>query len=297
MNKSFNFLIIAALLLGVASIFLIIKYVDARVKKASEAAPTKEYTMKPVIVAKEAIVAGDSFTKYNTEIRTMPDEFLPPNVISDLEELTEKIALYSIPVGDMLLTSKVGQPTQLPKASAIIQKGKRLITIPVDDQSAAGYTVKNGDHVDLVGIFNVTPDLIEREEAPIGGSLGVTFLQRVEVFDIIHGSSANAGEAGNQGMTDGAESTEVASAGRLAQGTTATFMVSPQEAEVILAASTVAESIYMMLRRYDDEEITPQPSTLHERIANRMTGELEKAVVETAPVVVPVEEPKKKIVF
>ncbi|MEM1158753.1 MAG: Flp pilus assembly protein CpaB [Verrucomicrobiota bacterium] len=290
MNKAFNFLIIAALLLGVVSIFLIVKYVDLRVQKASQAAPTKEIKMDSVVVAKEPITIGSSFTQFNTQIKSMPEDFVPASAIKSFDELNGKIAMHDIPVNDILFNAKVGTPTALPKASAVIPAGKRLVTIGVDDQSAAGFTVKNGDFVDLVGIFEVSEDLLEREDEPIGGSLSVTFLQKVEVFDIIHGQTSVPSPDNN-------EDTENPDAGRLAQGTTATFVVTPQEAEIILGATRASDSVYMLLRRYDDEAIIEQPSTLHERIATRLTGDLAAPVdVDTGPVVAPVE-PKKKIVF
>jgi len=246
--------------------------------------------MEEVIVTKEAITIGSSFTQFNTEIKAMPEDFVPAGAIKSFEELNDKIAMHNIPMNDMLLNAKVGTPSALPKASAVIPTGKRLVTIGVDDQSAAGFTVKNGDFVDLVGIFEVSAELLEQEEMPIGQSLSVTFLQKVEVFDIVHGqtSAPTGGEDG--------EDVENPDAGRLAQGTTATFIVSPKEAEVILGAQRASDSVYMLLRRYDDEGIIEQPSTLHERIANRLTGDLEQSVIDPGPVEVPVA-PKKKLVF
>ncbi|MEM6885787.1 MAG: Flp pilus assembly protein CpaB [Verrucomicrobiota bacterium] len=290
MNKAFNFLIVAALLLGVASIVLIKFYVDARVEKAGQAAPTKEWVMEEVVVAKEPITIGSTFTQFNVEIRSVPEDFVPASAVKSLDELNGKIAMHQIPKDDIIFNAKAGTPSALPKASAVIPAGKRLVTIGVDDQSAAGYTVKNGDFVDLVGIFEITPDLMEQEEKPIGDALSVTFLQKVEVFDIIHGQTS-APAPGEEG-----EDADNPDAGRLAQGTTATFVVSPKEAEVILGAQRASDSVYMLLRRYDDETIIEQPSSLHARIAERLTGDLDQDTFDPGPVEVPVA-PKKKIIF
>jgi Flp pilus assembly protein CpaB len=88
---------------------------------------------------------------------------------------------------------------------------------------------------------------------PIGSRITVTFLQRVRVFDIIHGiSGASAGdEQSNQ---------------RLAQGTTATFEVTPEEADIISNAETIASSLWLVLRRFDDEAVRAQRSPLEEKI-------------------------------
>ena len=294
MNKAFNFLIVVALLLGVGCIFLIKFYVDTRVNKAKAAAPVaKEVVMQDVLFAKEQITLGSEFTNFNTELRSIPEEIVPPTAIKSLEELNEQIALHVIPVDDMIMQGKFGKPSALPKASAVIPEGKRLVTISVDDRSAAGYTVKNGDFVDLVGIFTVEGSMLEREQMPIGNRLSVTFLQRVEIFDIIHGQTTSVDTSGdNEG--GGQDDTNT---GRLAQGTTATFLVTPKEAEVILAADTATEGMFMVLRRYDDDAIIPQPSSLHERIADLITGDLEQTVVEQAPVADEPVAPQRKTVF
>lgn len=298
MNKAFNLLIVAALILGVACIFLITKYVDAKVSKARESAPDKEWVMEDVIFAKEPVTIGSSFTQFNVEVKSMPEDFVPANAIKTLEDLNDKIAMHYIPAGDMLLSPKVGTPSALPKASAVIPEGKRLITIGVDDQSAVGYTVKNGDFVDLVGLFNVDEALVNNDTEEggnpsiisIGGKLSVTFLQKVEIFDIVHG------QGGGATPTDGEGSEENPDAGRLAQGTTATFIVTPQEANVILSASLNSDSIYMTLRRYDDEAIEEQPTQLHAMISDLLNNKLIEQEIDLGPVEAPVA-PKRKTVF
>jgi len=288
-NKTFNFLIIAAAVLGVACIFLITKYVDMRVTRAKESIPAQDIPTKSVLVAAEEISVGDDFNNFNVKTREMPENFVPSSAISDQSALEGKVALFTIPAEDMLLTSKVGEPNQLPKASTIIEEGKRLVTIGVDDQRASGFTIKNGDFVDLVGLFPVTEDLLKREDMPIGNTLGVTFLQRVKVFDIIYGEDAASEKEMNERDAE-------TSSRRMARGTTATFMVSPTEAEVILAAENVAAEIYMVLRRYNDEEIRDQPSDLHARIIERLSGDLDQPAPPPSPVEA-APAPPKKLVF
>ncbi|MGF1678075.1 MAG: Flp pilus assembly protein CpaB [Candidatus Methylacidiphilales bacterium] len=288
MNKSFNFLVLAALVLGVVCVVLITKYVDARVKQARDSAPIRDVVPVDVLVAQNDITIGSKFNTFNTVTRTIPQEFLPASAVKSLADLEGKVALFTIPKDDMILTSKVGGVSDLPKASTIIEEGMRLVTIGVDDQTAAGYTIKNGDSVDLVGVFNITPDMLETEDPPIGNSLSVTFLQRVKVFDIIHGEDVTGGDDTERRKDD-------TGARRLARGTTVTFLVSPKEAEIILAANTSANNVYMILRRYDDQKLNDHPSQLHERIAKRLTGDLDQNVV-VAPVVVP-KETKRKTVF
>jgi hypothetical protein len=83
----------------------------------------------------------------------------------------------------------------------------------------------------------------------------------------------------------------------MARGTTATFEVSPMEAEVILAASSAAEGVFMLLRRYDDDVIREQPSELHKRIVERLTGDLDKEVVQVEPTAPAPEPTPKKLIF
>lgn len=289
MNKAFNFLIIAAVILGGVCIFLITKYVDARVTAARESAPIRDVVPIDVLVAKEDIEIGSKFTTFNTQLRAMPQEFVPASAVKSLADLEGQVALFTIPKEDMILTSKAGKPEQLPRASTIIEAGQRLVTIDVSETTASGFTIKNGDIVDLAGTYSITPDLLEREEMPLGGVLTVTFLQKVKVFDIIHGDESGATKEEGQNEEGGGR--------RYARGTTATFLVSPAEAEIILSAKSAAQELFMILRRYDDAETYQQPSGLHERVYKRIVGDLEKAVVESKPVEAPVAPPTKKVVF
>ena len=291
MNKAFNFLIIAALLLGCVSIFLIIKYVETREAKARESAPSKEWVMQSVLVAKEAITVGSAFTKFNTEVVSVPEDFVPEGVITSLSDLDGQIALHAIPVGDILMSAKCGSPKALPRASAVIPKGKRLVTIEVEEAVAAGFTIKNGDFVDLVASVTISEEMLDREEMPIGENLSVTFLQKVEVFDIIHGQSTAVTSQESSNDTPDPD------AGRLAKGTTATFLVTPEQAQIILNATNIADGVYMLLRRYDDEDTFTQPTALLEKISSLIAGEGQEPTVEpVAPVEAPTA-PARKIVF
>jgi pilus assembly protein CpaB len=258
LNKSFTILVVLALFLGLGSLFLIRKLVESEKAKALANAPaqtpTKQVETRDVLFVKDNLETGTPLTDLNVGVTKVPVDLVPESALTSLDQIKDRFAMQNLFKGEFLLDGKARTRDQLPKASLMITPGKRLISVRVDEVKASGFMIKNGDFVDLVGSFEVKEEMLAPgSELPIGSRITVTFLQRVRVFDIIHGiSGASAGdEQSNQ---------------RLAQGTTATFEVTPEEADIISNAETIASSLWLVLRRFDDEAVRAQRSPLEEKI-------------------------------
>jgi Flp pilus assembly protein CpaB len=287
LNKSFTILIVLALFLGIGSLVLIKKLVESEREKAlaSRPAAVEKVQTAPVLIVKDNLETGTPLTDLNVGVKQIPQDMMPEGAMSSLDQIRDRFAVQQLFKGEMLLEAKAKTKDQLPKASLMIEKGKRLISVRVDEVKANGYMIKNGDYVDLVGSFNVTEEMLKPgSEKPIGDKLTVTFLQRVRVFDIVHGDAAAAPQDGSSADN---------SKGRIAMGTNAAFEVTPQQAEIITNAESIAGSIWLVLRRFDDDVVFPPTNDLEKGIIDSLQRS-EKSVVAPPP---PPKTEKRKTVF
>ncbi len=296
-KRGLTFLIILALALAGLSLYVFKTLLDNAKAQAKvvEAPQVEHMDMQKVLIAKEDIPMGKPVGLLDVETVDFPQKFVPPGALKSMEDLNGKLTAQLIPKGDILLDKKVANPSQLPRASMIVEPGRRLVSIRVDDIKANGYMVKNGDYVDLVGTFPI-PDGLAKPGDTANKNLTVTFMQRVKVFDIIYGDEAGGTGQEASGTAAGAgKGKNPAADKRMARGTaTATFDVTPHEAELILSAEGQASNLMLMLRRFDDETITPPPSDLYKDLITNLSGESTRKKVEEPPVQ-PAPQPRKRV--
>jgi len=284
LNKSFTILVILALILGGVSIFLIKKIIDVERDKFRTSAPVVEgqadkIEMGDVLFVKEDLQMGTPLTDMNVGVVKVPASVIPETAIRSMDQIRDLFAFQALFKNEWLLQPKARPRESLPKPSLVIEAGKRLISVRVDEVKASSYLVKNGDFVDLVGAFEVEPELMPSKNPPIGKRITVTFLQRVKVFDIIHGSQVSGSADGAGGQAN--------EGGRLAMGTNATFEVTPMEAEIITNAESVSSSIWLALRRFDDVSVNEPRNELEKGII----ANLNRTHVNVPEVVPPPEKP------
>jgi Flp pilus assembly protein CpaB len=303
-NKAFNVLIGLALLLGVASIFLIKKLVEVERNKvkSSQMATVKVETDK-ILVTTNDIAPGKPFDVLNYKVVDMPKNLVPDSAVKDAAQLDGKLAAFLIPKGDMILSSKAVIPSQLPRVSQMIEKGRRLISIQVNEIVTSGYIIKNGDYVDLVGSFDVRKDMLGPRQEIFGTSAAVTFMQRVKVVDIFKGevesSSESSGTKDKPVKPASSPTTTGQGVGgqgkRLGEGTIATFDVSPKEAEFIMNAVKSAKGVSLVLRRFDDQNV-PTVNPLHQKIIAGLS-QADTGTEDAAPVAPPPTPPPRRKVL
>lgn len=260
-GKSFNFLIVLAVLLALFVIVLMNRYISATKRDAREQArlefgKVEKVDMAKVLVSKIEIQGGMAVTSDMVEVKEIPVKFVPSGALKSPDEVNGRLAAHFIAPEEMIMDTKLRTKERLNKASMMIEKGKRLVSVSVNDLKSASYLVKTGDRVDLIGTFTVPGGTTGPTGELTDASLTTVFMQKVKIFDIVYGNETSTEQ---ESKKKGKESGGVP---RLARGTTATFEVSPKEAEIILAAERQGAPIAMALRRYDDEEIIQPQGTL-----------------------------------
>jgi len=290
LNKGFNLLIVVAVLAAAICIYLVIKVVDNANQQAqkalAQARNNQAVETQSVLVAKQDIPIGQAFKKEDVDTKDFPKTLVPATALHKFEDLNGKVSQTFIPQGDMLLSSKVGTVEQLPRPSLQVDTGRRLVTIRVDDTKGNAYLVRNGDYVDLLLTVDIQKYAKDVDGQWVNVAATKTLLQNVKVFDVDHGTAVpeNDANAGKGQATAGQ---------RMGIGSTATFEVSPEDAEIIISAENKGK-ISLMLRRFDDRSVTDTKGFVETQLIEDIKP-YSQAPVEQKPAVP--EPPKKKAFY
>lgn len=114
----------------------------------------KEVTVKfgkrvTVVVAKTDINEMYPLDETVVEVKSVPEEYVGPQAVTDPAELRGYVALAPILAGEQILRTKISQPGALTGLSYQVSPGKRAITIPVDTMRGVAKLLKPGDRIDL----------------------------------------------------------------------------------------------------------------------------------------------------
>ena len=203
-----------------------------------------------ILVAVAPIGVGERLSPETVVWQDWPEGAVRPEYISivneptALEDLTDTVARFEIFPGDPILSSKIIRSEQ-GYLSAVLEKGKRGISIAVSADSASGGFIVPNDHVDV---------LLTR--AGVLGQISETILRNVKVLAI----GNRLGEIGTTGAQDDPEDprTEVFSDQAIA-----TLELDPLQGETVVNASKVG-TLSLALRSIADFQVDPneanQPS-------------------------------------
>ena len=172
MNRSASLVILAvALFMGVSAALLARQWV---VRHA--ATPTAAVPMTTILVATAELPFGTQLTADNLSQIPWPSESVPEGAFaSDASLLKDgpRLVLSPFVRGEPIVASRVTQPNQPASLSTIIEKGKRAVTVSIDEVRGVAGFVSPGDYVDVV----LTPDRGS-------GNYTEVILQRVKVLAI-----------------------------------------------------------------------------------------------------------------
>jgi pilus assembly protein CpaB len=172
--------------------------------------------------------------------------------------LTGSVARQALPQGVPIARSAIVQPGDRGFLAAVLPKGMRAITIPVDQVAGLSGLALPGDRVDLVLTYTVTP---ETDGSPaVRGSETVISDIRVLAFD------QRLGPAGPAEGEEKPEPTPVAQ--------TATLEVTPPQAEMVTLAQTLG-TLSLILNSVRDGTDDASPD---DKLARTEGGPLEPLV-------------------
>jgi pilus assembly protein CpaB len=108
-----------------------------------------------VVIASEPLAYGAALTSDNVTEIPWFTKMLPEGAFASKDDLLNggrRIVLYPLEQGEPMLRSKVTGPGQRASLAALLEDGKRAVTVRVDDVRGVAGFVLPGDFVDIVMI-------------------------------------------------------------------------------------------------------------------------------------------------
>lgn len=236
--KKYLPLLIAAALAVVAT-FLINGYVQQQARIAQAHVISAQKNIMTAIIARKDIPSGAVVTEDMLAEERVPKDRLQPRAATDIDRVINKITLAPISKGEQILLNKLTLSGQETSLSAKVPRGKRAITIPVDNISSVGGMVRPADHVDVMGVVPIPGMTAEGKQ--VNQLTTVPLFQDVLVLAV-----------GQEFSAASADKNE-----RRSSYPVITLALSPQEANIIAFMQDQQTKIRLILRSPEDTQIQP----------------------------------------
>ena len=154
MNKRMK--IIIALLAGFMAALIAVSYVNRRERQLmSMSEPIN------VVVAGRNLPGGHVIGEGDLRLMEVPQRFVQPGYFTNPSELANRIVLAQLLEGETLTQSKVAI-SEIGTLSARLPSGQRAVTLAVNAVSGIAGLISPGDSVDIVGIFELGSNSLEK---------------------------------------------------------------------------------------------------------------------------------------
>lgn len=142
--------IVLALLSGFVAVYFSNQYIENQVN-AKKRALDKEYAPVEVVVANFDLNPGDVISPDTVSLREVPSGFVHSDAISkdDFAAVNGFAISYSLGAGEVLLRSHLSQ-RKGGKFAALIDAGRRAVTVSIDSLSSAAGMLSPTDKVDIL---------------------------------------------------------------------------------------------------------------------------------------------------
>jgi pilus assembly protein CpaB len=117
------------------------------------AAENESVAMSTIVVARSALRFGSDLTRGSLRELPWPADTVPKGAFGTIEKLMAggaRIALAPLQENEPILQAKITGPGQRATLSAIIDEGKRAVTVRVNDVNGVAGFVLPGDRVDVL---------------------------------------------------------------------------------------------------------------------------------------------------
>lgn len=279
----FGLLIVLALIMAGVSILLINLMIsgekakaanEARITAMEEARAQFESENAELLKGRVEIVVASHHIEPATvlfpemlQTKLFPADVVPEGAVTKIEDAVEKVALYPLPTGDILMNSKIKTKSELSRPSFLVEKGMRYITLSLDPAvQGVAAMIRIGDVVDILATYGDDPEM----------AVSKIIVQKAKVVDVAYGDK-DSGKEDNQPVEPGMPEK------RLGIGDTVTFEVSPDDAEMLKALDSSGISYKYLLRNYQDDETVETPGRRTADVISGLFGIEKAAPVEEAP--------------
>jgi pilus assembly protein CpaB len=152
MRKTQLIILIVALAMGGGAAYLTQSWINAQMKASAGNQPAGHIVIAAQALAYGATVTSDSISEVPWFTSAVPEGAFTAK--DDLLNGGRRIVLSPLKRGEPILSSKVTGPGQRASLAALLEEGKRAVTVRVDDVRGVAGFVLPGDFVDFVMIAN-----------------------------------------------------------------------------------------------------------------------------------------------
>jgi len=153
MRRGNIFILLVALAMGGVAALLARSWIQANANRS-------EAPISTIVVAAKPVAFGIGLANDNVKEIPWAAGELPEGAFATVDQLLRegrRTALVPIEQGDLILKEKITGPDQRASLSALLDNGKRAVTVRVDDVRGVAGFVLPGDRVDVVLIRTVAP--------------------------------------------------------------------------------------------------------------------------------------------
>lgn len=253
MNQRRTLILVAAIVVGALSSFLVWNYVNGVEDTALDNAE-----QVPVYLVKQTVARGTDGRTASAYIakETIPKKFKPGNAITDIEDIAGKVARNELVPNQVVVTDMFVEASDPSARASFAERLTRIrnedqvaISISVDEVRGVAGLVEPGDYVNIL-LVPPGEAVVSGEPAPDARTVMPTtaryLYQKAEVLAVGQSALPQAGEVAAEGAAPAAT---VTNSGLI------TFIVPTKAAQYI--ASAPPEHIYLVLVA-DDYQPTPQ---------------------------------------
>lgn len=232
--------IIISVAAALVAVVLINVYIQQQAEEAKKLEALKQKSIITVITARQDIPAGTTVKISMVKEEQVNRAVAQPRVATAVDRVIDRITLAPIAKGEQILLNKLTLGEGATFASKI-PKGKRAITISVDNLSSVSGMIRPGDHVDMVGLVPV-PGMSAEGKATVQTTT-LPLFQDVAVLAVGQEYSTVAGQ-------------------KTISSNAITVALTPKEANIIAFVQEQQGKIRLILRSPEDtEKQTPAPTS------------------------------------
>ena len=250
--------LVVALVLGAAAALWTREWLTSHA-----AAPSDKTPIGTIVVAAKPLKFGALVTADSVEETPWAAQTLPQGAFATKDALLhdgQRVVLSPLEPNEPVLGSKVSAPGQRASLSALLQQGKRAVTVRVDDVRGVAGFILPGDFVDVV--------LIGEDPAARRENYSEILLQGVKVLAV------------DQLASERQEQPVVPKA--------VTLEVTPEQAQKVLLATNIGR-LSLTLRRASDAELADAHRVTEKDLGHRSGGV--EPIVAAAPPPAPIAAP------
>src|SRR6266700_1372748 len=150
--------LLLALVLGAVAaggVFLYVSSLQQQTDQAQQAA-NKVIPRAPALVAKVNVAARSPLVADDFEVKQLPVEAVPANIVTSPAQLSGKVLDTPIAAGEQVVSNHLvdlTQPDAIKKFTDLVPAGKRAMSVQFSEIIGGAGLIVPGDYVDVLAVF------------------------------------------------------------------------------------------------------------------------------------------------